>query len=81
MTLWMYLSAVFYPVDALPELMQTLIGFNPVYLSIYIARESILYGRLPDPMAWMKLAMAAGISCMIGLRVFRRNQNMVMQRM
>ena len=81
LTLWMYLSAVFYPVDALPKLMQTLIGFNPVYLSIYIARESILYGRLPDPMAWIKLAMAAGISCMIGLRVFRRNQNMVMQRM
>ena len=31
LTLWMYLSALFYPLELLPEGMQVLIWQNPVY--------------------------------------------------
>lgn len=76
----LYLTAIFYPVTSLPEKLQTLIGYNPVYMSIYIARECMVYGRVPYYTAWIKLAIAAVLSCIIGWIVFNKKQNDVMQR-
>lgn len=75
----LYLSAIFYPVSSLPTWLQGVIGFNPVYMAIYIARESVVYGRMPDYTAWLKLAIAALVTLLLGLRVFRKNENKVMQ--
>ena len=47
LTLWMYLSALFYPLELLPETMQRLIWQNPIYNFIAAARDCILYGTLP----------------------------------
>ena len=76
----LYLTAIFYPVTSLPEKLQTLIGYNPVYMSIYIARECMVYGRVPYYTAWIKLAIAAVLSYIIGWIVFNKKQNDVMQR-
>lgn len=80
LTLWMYLSAIFYPVSSLPDIMQRVIGYNPVYLSIYIARECVVYGRWPHGSAWMKLALSAGIMLWAGYVIFHKKQNLVMQK-
>lgn len=80
LTLLMYMSAIFYPASSLPPVLQTLIGYNPVYLTIYIAREAVVYGRMPHYSSWIKLLLAAAISLWIGLIVFRNKQNDVMQR-
>lgn len=72
----LYLTAIFYPVTSLPEKLQTLIGYNPVYMSIYIARECMVYGRVPYYTAWIKLAIAAVLSCIIGWIVFNKNKMM-----
>lgn len=77
----LYLTAVFYPVSSLPEALQTVVGFNPVYMSIYIARECMVYGRAPHYTAWLKLSLAALASCAAGWIVFKRKQNDVMQKM
>ena len=77
----MYLTAVFYPVSSLPEALQKVVGLNPVYMSIYIARECMVYGRAPHYSAWLKLSLAALVSCTVGWTVFSRKQNDVMQRM
>lgn len=76
----LYLTAVFYPVSSLPEALQKIIGLNPVYMSIYIARECMVYGRVPHYTAWLKLSLAALISCAAGWIVFDKKQNDVMQR-
>lgn len=76
----LYLTAIFYPITSLPETLQTYIGYNPVYMSIYIARECMVYGRVPHYTAWIKLGVAAVISCIIGWIVFKKKQNDVMQR-
>jgi len=76
----LYLTAVFYPVSSLPETLQKVVGFNPVYMSIYIARECMVYGRAPHYTAWLKLFLAAVISFAAGWTVFNRKQNDVMQR-
>ncbi len=76
----MYLTAVFYPVSSLPEALQKVVGLNPVYMSIYIARECMVYGRAPHYSAWLKLSLAAFLSFAAGWVVFDRKQNDVMQR-
>ncbi len=38
----LYLTAIFYPVTSLPEKLQTLIGYNPVYMSILYCKR--VYG-------------------------------------
>ena len=77
----LYLTAVFYPVSSLPEALQKVVGLNPVYMSIYIARECMVYGRVPHYSAWLKLSLAALVSCTVGWVVFSRKQNDVMQKM
>ena len=49
-------------------------------MSIYIAREAVVYNRVPHYSAWIKLALAAAISLAIGLMVFKKKENDVMQR-
>lgn len=76
----LYFTALFYPVTALPEVLQRIIGYNPVYLSIYIARECMVYGNIPHYSAWVKLTLSALVSCALGWIIFRKKQNDVMQR-
>lgn len=80
LTLLMYFSAIFYPATALPEQLQVLIGLNPIYMSIYIARECMVYGRMPYFTSWIKLLAAAVISIGLGYLIFRKNENKVMQK-
>ena len=80
LTFWMYMSAIFYPVERLPEILQRFIGYNPVYMAIYIAREGVIYGRWPHMSAWLKLLIATVISFGLGVLIFKKNQNKVMQK-
>lgn len=79
LTLWMYLSAVFYPVDRLSAGMQEILGFNPVYLSIAIARSCIMYGRMPEPALWLRLSAAALLCFGVGYGIFKKQENRIMQ--
>lgn len=80
LTLWMYMSALFYPISSLPESMQNFISFNPIYLVIAFARECVMYGKVPDIMIWIKLVCWSLGSMWVGLAVFKRGENQVMQR-
>lgn len=80
LTLWMYMSALFYPVASLPEAMQTFIGWNPIYVMIAFARECVMYGKVPAVMMWVKLAGWSIGSLVVGLGFFKRKENQVMQK-
>lgn len=79
LTLWMYMSALFYPASRLPEVMQTVIGYNPIYMSVYIARECVVYGNVPHFSAWIKLLLSATMSFGLGYYVFKKKENEIMQ--
>ncbi len=81
LTFLMYLSAIFYPVDALPEAMQRVIGVNPVYVMIAFARQSILEGTVPEPIEWVKALVWSIGSLVVGLLIFKTNENKVMQKL
>lgn len=80
LTLWMYMSAIFYPISSLPEAMQRFIGCNPVYVAIAFARECVMYGQVPEPMMWIKLIGWSIGSIALGLGFFKLKENQVMQR-
>lgn len=80
LTLWMYMCALFYPVDRLPEIMQKVILYNPVYLMILFARDSVMYGTVPELSVWIKLILFSFSSFIIGYLVFKNKENMVMQK-
>lgn len=80
LTLWMYMSALFYPVDRLNDTMQAIVSQNPIYCFIAAARVCIMEGQVPEPMLWVKMILWSVIVFILGLRVFRKNENKIMQK-
>ena len=81
LTLWMYLSALFYPLELLPEAMQRVIWQNPIYNFIAAARDCILYGTLPRPAAMIRI-FVWGIGVYgAGKFVFQKSQSKVIQKL
>ena len=81
LTLWMYLSALFYPLELLPEGMQALIRQNPIYSFIAAARDCILYGRMPGADVWARMALWSLGVFLAGAWIFRGSQNRIVQKL
>ena len=79
LTLLMYMSAIFYPVDSLPEIMQKGVNWNPIYLVILFARECVVYGRFPETWIWIRLSIWSLGSVFVGMIVFKTQENKIMQ--
>ena len=73
--MWMYLTPVFYPESIIPEKMLTLYHMNPMYQYITFARVCIIDGVSPDPTAYLWCLLSAGIVLMLGILVFKREQD------
>lgn len=80
-TVLMYMSALFYPIASLPEAMQNFINCNPLYVIIYFARTCVMEGRVPEGMVWIKLICWSLTSFVVGMTVFRVNENKIMQKL
>ena len=80
LTLWMYTSAIFYPVDQLPSIIQNAISYNPVYISIVFAREIIMNGAIPAIHWWLRLIIYGASSMIVGYYIFNKYENKVMQK-
>ena len=75
-TIWMYLSALFYPIESLPHLVQVFVKtVNPMYYFIAQFRDIALYGRMPG----MRLIVGGWIWAFglmaFGLYMFQRNKD------
>ncbi len=81
LTLWMYMSALFYPVDVLPDYVQRIIGFNPIYAYVEAARECIMYQHFPSILLWLKILLWGLGIFSLGLYIFKKNENKIMQRL
>lgn len=80
LTLWMYMSAIFYPYESTTEFMQTVIGMNPVYVYIAFAREIVLHQSCPEVGMWIKMILWGVGSFALGYYVFQKKENMVIQK-
>lgn len=59
-TVLMFMSAVFYPITALPESYQAWLRLNPLVLIITESRKVLILGILPD-WRWLGLALLMGL--------------------
>ena len=62
LTLWMYCSAIFYPVEQLQGTIRTVIQLNPMYVYIHCFRKAIMEGLPPTGSEWLQMVIwGAGI--------------------
>ena len=70
-----YLSALFYPISAVPGVTRTIISMNPVYHFIRYFRNLVLYGVFPSIWDNLVCISISFIALFIGLFIFYRNQD------
>ncbi len=80
LVLWMYLSALFYPVSVLPEHVQNVIKVNPLFLAVDISRSVLMYGKTPVMEDWLKLTAYAVVSFICGILIFKKCEGRVMRK-
>lgn len=75
-TAWMYLTPVFYPIDALPEALQWGIKhFNPMYFYVGQFRDLVWQGRMPGWGIIGAGCLAAVLALVLGIWSFSRSQD------
>ena len=79
--IWMYMSAIFYPYESLTPVMKMVVGNNPVYIAIAIARECVMEGTIPKDEMWIKLTVWSFASIILGKIVFCVKENTIMQKL
>lgn len=71
--LWLFLSGVFYPLDVLPETLRFAFRFNPMATIIDSYRNVLMYGRWPDLVPLLLIAVLSVVLGAVGARIIRRN--------
>ncbi len=79
MTMLMYMSAIFYPIEQVPKAMQLVIYNNPVYDYMLFARDCMVYGVFPSADLWIRIIVWGIASYLLGYLIFLRRENEVMQ--
>ena len=73
-TLFFFISPVFYPVSALPEAMQPLLYLNPVTFIIQQTRDVLLSGVLPNFWGLLAYFVVAWLAAWVALFWFSRTK-------
>ena len=75
-TMWMYASAIFYPVDILPNWMRLLVeNFNPLYIYIKQFRDIAFSGCISDMKTIILGVAYAALFFVLGTVIFRDKQD------
>lgn len=63
-TVLMFLSAVFFPISALPEKYQIVLRFNPVATIVNESRNALIFGKSPD---WISLGFTLALGLALAI--------------
>lgn len=80
LTLWLYCSAIFYPVDRLEGAIRTVIEWNPIFNYIDCGRRIVMYGQIPPIWEILRMLLWAVGMYVFGYYIFRKHKNDVMQK-
>lgn len=75
MTALMYASALFYPAEIIPDKYQFILTLNPVYYFIKGFRDAVYHGSPLNLNTLLICFMIAVISMLVGIFVFKKNQD------
>lgn len=73
--IWMYATPIFYPENIIPQQFMALYKMNPLYHFIRFVRIILIDGVSPEPKAYFLCLIAAVIPLVVGLLVFRQQEN------
>lgn len=71
---WMYFTPIFYPIHALPEAIQTIVKFNPMYHLVTYFRNIMIYNITPTLQTNIVCFVFSFVILIIGLMVFKKYQ-------
>ena len=69
-----FLSPIFYPLEALPENLRAYVFLNPLTLAVVQMREVLIWGRLPDWTAYVTYLMVAVVFAAFGFAFFQKTR-------
>ena len=75
LTMWNYLTPIFWNITLIPESYQPFFKLNPLYIYINSARTIILYGKCPEVSALVAMFLIGFITLVIGSIVFKKKQD------
>lgn len=70
-----YLTPVFYPESIIPAEFLGIYRCNPMYQIIYFMRTIIIDGVSPTPATYLHCIVSCGVTLVLGLWIFRKNQD------
>lgn len=74
-TLWNYLTPVFYDISMLDKNIQSFMSLNPLYMYINFARTIILKNQIPSLYSFITCAVSSISILIIGMVIFKKNQD------
>ena len=81
LTIWVNLSAIFYPVERLSGSIRIVIDNNPTFVYINCMRKILIWRQIPTEIDFIKM-VAWGLGMyLIGLYVFKKNKSKIMQKL
>lgn len=72
---WTYLTPIMYDITLISAKLQPFLKLNPLYHYINFAREIILYNRMPQPFTWAVCLISSVLVLILGMIVFKKNQD------
>lgn len=74
-TLWTYMTPLFYPESIIPEQFLHLYRMNPMYQFIFFLRQITIAGVSPGPITFLYCTVCALVPLLFGLWIFRKTQD------
>lgn len=75
LTLWTYLTPLFYPVSIIPERALPFFKLNPMYIYVTLFRDPLLYQKVPESTLWIQGMLYGVIFLIFGWWIFTKNSN------
>ena len=75
LTIWNYVTPIFWGIALIPESYQPFFKMNPLYIYINSARTIILYGECPDAVSMISMFLIGIGTLAIGSFVFKKEQD------
>lgn len=75
LTLWTYLTPLFYPVSIIPERVLPVFKLNPMYIYVTLFRDPLLYQKVPESALWIQGTFYGVTFLVIGWWIFTKNSN------
>lgn len=75
MTIWNFATPIFYPESIIPARYMMFYKMNPLYHVIRFMRVVLMSGQSPEPRAYLYCLIATVVPLIIGIIVFKKNQD------